>query len=299
MRREALASILYLIALSTAAGCFALRPRHPANQEMARGQMQPPAPDPLPKIEPPPPPTPKETPAQPVVRSEDSQLRRLANKALEKEKTLNSYICRLRRRERPSGKSEPMEVIMVKYRRSPFSIHFKWLGEENKGREIIYVKGQHDDKIQLLTGQGDWIGPGHYLEFASDSELLKSRSRYPIQEGGIGAAVLRFGALLDAVERGQPNAGSLRYLGRKTRAEFPTPLETVEQAVVPGVESLLPKGGTRYIYFEETSNLPLLIQTYDHNQNEVEYYCFDRLQTPVPLDDADFDPVKLWPGAKK
>jgi hypothetical protein len=299
MRKEALGSILCMLALSVLSGCFPLRQRTSATPESARAQMPSPPNNPLPKIEPPPPPVLKETPAQPVVRSDESPLRRLANKALEKEKTLNNYICRLRRREQASGKTAPMEIIMVEYRRSPLSIHFKWLGEENKGREVIYVKGQNDDKIQVLTGQGDLIGAGHYLQFPPDSELMKSRSRYPIQESGIGRVVLRFGALLDAIERGQTNAGSLRYLGQKTRAEFPNPMDSVEQAILPGVEPFLPKGGTRFLYFDQTTGLPLLIQTYDQNQYEVEYYCFDRLQTPVPLDDADFDPMKLWPAAKK
>jgi hypothetical protein len=192
-----------------------------------------------------------------------------------------------------------MEMIMLKFRRSPLSMHFKWLGDENKGRELVYVKGRYDDKIQVLTGQGDWLGPGRYLQFSPDSELMKSRSRYPITEGGIGAAIMRFSALLDAIDRGQSNAGSVRYLGKKTRAEFPNPLDMVEQSILPGVESFLPKGGTRYLYFEETTSLPLLIQSYDHNHYEVEYYCFDRLQIPVSLDDADFDPTKLWPRENK
>jgi hypothetical protein len=276
-----------------------MRPRTSGQPQTARGQMQPPLPDPLPKIEPPPPPLSKDTPTMPVARADDSSPRQLANKALEKEKSLTSYICRHRRREQAGGKNEPMEVIMLKYRSNPFSIHFKWLGDENKGRELLYVKGQDDDQIQVLTGQGDWLGPGRHLQFPPDSELMKSRSRYPITEGGIGAAVVRFSALLDAIDRGQPNAGSVRYLGKKTRAEFPNPMETVEQTILPDVESFLPKGGTRYLYFDDTTSLPLLIQTYDQNRYEVEYYCFDRLQTPVPLDDADFNPAKLWPGAKK
>jgi hypothetical protein len=76
-------------------------------------------------------------------------------------------------------------------------------------------------------------------------------------------------------------------------------MDAVEQTVLPGVEAFLPKGGTRYMYFDVATSLPLLIQTYDQNHYEVEYYCFDRLQTPVPLDDTDFDPAKLWPGVKR
>jgi hypothetical protein len=30
----------------------------------------------------------------------------------------------------------------------------------------------------------------------------------------------------------------------------------------------------------------------------VEYYCYDRIQPGLHLDDNDFDPDKLWPGKK-
>ena len=42
------------------------------------------------------------------------------------------------------------------------------------------------------------------------------------------------------------------------------------------------------------SQLPALIVTADETGKEVEYYCYDRLQFPVALDDADFDPDRLW-----
>ena len=35
----------------------------------------------------------------------------------------------------------------------------------------------------------------------------------------------------------------------------------------------------------------------DADGHEVEYYCYDRIQFGVPLDDADFNPDVLWPSA--
>src|SRR5262249_51235683 len=120
------------------------------------------------------------------------------------------------------------------------------------------------------------------------------KSHYAVTEAGLGAATTRFAALMDAVERKQANAGSAKYLGLQSRPEFPKPVEVVEQALLPGVEPFLSKGGTRYYYFDENSGVPTVIVTFDSNRQEVEYYCFDRLQSPVDLDDADFDPAKLW-----
>jgi hypothetical protein len=36
--------------------------------------------------------------------------------------------------------------------------------------------------------------------------------------------------------------------------------------------------------------------TFDPNGNEIDYYCFDRFQFTVLLDDDDFSTEKLWPA---
>src|SRR5262249_10101543 len=161
----------------------------------------------------------------------------------------------------------------------------KWLGDEARGREILYVQGQHENKIHLLTGKGDLLGAGHRMTFDPDSPLVRSKSHYPITEAGLGTATLSFAMMMDAHERGQPNAGTSRYLVYQNRSEFPRAVEAAEQPLPPGLEPFLPRGGTRYFYFDETLGVPTVISTLDANRQEVEYYHFDRLQTPVNLDD--------------
>jgi hypothetical protein len=250
--------------------------------------------DPPPEMNPPPPPTPGKTTSLIKDDGDSQALKRLARKAIEQEKRLGNYMCRIRRSEQVNGVDQPEEIILLKYRRSPLSVHCKWLGDEAKGREIVYVQGQHENQIHVLTGKGDLFGAGKRMTFASDSPLVRSKSRYPITEAGLGAAVLRFGALMDALERGQTSAGNARYLGLQHRPEFPKPVEAVEQTLPPGLEPFLPRGGIRYYYFDETSGLPTVVLTFDDTKHQVEYYHFDRVQYPINLDDSDFDPDVLW-----
>jgi Protein of unknown function (DUF1571) len=224
----------------------------------------------------------------------ESALGRLAKKAVESEKKLNNYICRIKRREQSGGQDQPEEIIQLRFRRAPLSIHMKWLGNEAKGREIVYVQGQYDNKLHLLTGTGDLFGAGKHMTFAPDSPLMRAKSHYPVTEVGLGAITSRFVAVANAIERGQANLGAAKYLGLQMRPEFPQPVEGVEQSIPPGVESFLPKGGLRYYYFDEKLGVPTVAVTFDVGKHEVEYYSFDRVQIPVDLDDADFDPVKMW-----
>jgi hypothetical protein len=268
-----------------------------AKPKAARGSPEPasilPAGESKLDIKPPPPPVPGEPVSFVKDEPDGSALKRLALKAAESEKKLGNYMVRIRRREMLDGKT-PDETILLKFRRAPLSVHLKWLGDEAKGREILYVQGQHDNKIHLLTGKGDFLGTGHKMTFDPDSPLVRSKSHYPITEAGLGAATLRFALLMDAIDKGQPNAGSAKYLGFQNRPEFSKPVEAVEQTLPPGLEPFLPRGGTRYCFFDEALGVPTVIYTLDPNTQEVEYYHFDRLQTPINLDDNDFDPNVLW-----
>lgn len=293
--RHMIAPTLVVLMVFSQTGCFGLR------RPVARGTAELVPASPLPpegpiEIKPPPPPPPSALPEMLVKDTSgvDSPLKRLVQRAVEREKQLGNYIVRMRRREQINGKNQPEEIILLKYRRAPLSVHFKWLGDEARGREIIYVQGQHDNKIHLLTGKGDLLGAGRKMSFTPDSPLVRSQSRYPVTEAGLGAATLRFAALMEAIERGQPNAGSARYLGLMSRPEFSRPVEAVEQTIPPGLEAFLPRGGTRYYYFDEQLGIPTVVFTLDPNKVEVEYYHFDRLQASVNLDDQDFDPGVLW-----
>ena len=68
---------------------------------------------------------------------------------------MDSYIARLVRHEVVGGSDKPKEVLTFKFRKEPWSVYFKWLSKESAGREAIYVKGQHDNKIHTLLAAGD------------------------------------------------------------------------------------------------------------------------------------------------
>jgi hypothetical protein len=228
-------------------------------------------------------------------------MRRLLRRAIERSATMDSYIARLQRKEQVNGKDQPLEVLSFKYRKLPLSIHMKWIGAEGHGRELAYVQGQHDNKLNVLTAKGDipLMPAGRVMHFDPDSPLVRSNSRHSITEAGFDYSLRRMTAALDAHEQHRPGSGALTYLGRVKRPEFAQPAEGVEQTIPPGHDPQLPNGGRRHIFFDPVLELPVLAVTYDAQQHEVEYYFFDRFQFPVALDDQDFDPARLWPTARK
>ncbi len=222
--------------------------------------------------------------------------RQLIEKAAARCATLDSYIVRLTRRESLKGKPGPEEIIAFSFRKKPFSVHLKWLGKTAEGREVVYVKDRFDNKIHTKVAAGDslLLPAGAHLALAPDNPLVRAASRHPITDAGVCRCVETLAALLDAQERGDRRQGTLTVLAPQRRPEYPQPLETLERLIPLGVEPELPRGGRRLMYFDPQWQLPMLVITYDEKGNEVEYYHYDRLMTPVHLDDDDFNPNKLW-----
>lgn len=232
----------------------------------------------------------------PDVPADDLQAAKLLyRQAADQYARLDSYIVRFRRREVINGRIKPEELILMKFRKQPWSIYFKWIGAEGKGREVIYVKGMYDNKIHTLLAAGDMplMPAGKRIALAPDNPLVKSSSRHSITEAGVGALIDAFGMAIQNVERNPRLAGTLRSLGQIKRPELGGPFEGIEQIVPPGVEPELPEGGKRYWFFDPVSHLPTIVTTQDATGKEVEYYHYDRFLYPVNLDAQDFDPNKL------
>ena len=108
------------------------------------------------------------------------KLRELYNQAALRFATIDSYVARLRRREQVKGKDQAEELILFKFRKQPWSVYFKWLGEQSHDREVIYVKGQHGDMIHTLLAAGDMpLAPaGKHMALAPDNIFVRSASRH-------------------------------------------------------------------------------------------------------------------------
>jgi hypothetical protein len=306
--------------LASAAGCATLARRAPAPAQAPPPAATPPAPlpnlanapplaitaPPKPGARPPgdiqqvafpaPTPPPAAEPAPPSEPVSDVEAaRRLQREAAAAYARQPSYIARLRRREWAHGRPKSEETLIFKFREQPFSVHFKWLGDEGQGREVLYVRGQYDNKLHVLTAANDipFTPAGRRMALALDSFLVRTASKYPITDAGIGRNIQRIGQFLDRVERGEPGTG-VKYVGPTRRPEYPVPLEAFECRLPVGYAPEVPQGGKRLLCFDPATKFPVVSLTWDHAGQEVDFACFDRFQLDVRLDDDDFNPDKLW-----
>jgi hypothetical protein len=185
--------------------------------------------------------------------------------------------------------------MLFKFRNQPWSVYFKWVGNQHKGREVVYVKGQHENKIHTLTAAGDGLfGAGKHWALSPDNVLVKANSRHSITESGVGVLIERFGELIDRMERGDPSTGRMTYLGEVQRPEFNAPVSGALQQIPPGVEKGMAQGGQRQWFFDPVYCLPLLTISTDASGQELEYYCYHSFQVSAQLSNDDFNPTTLW-----
>jgi hypothetical protein len=226
------------------------------------------------------------------------QLQKLQRLAAQQYAATDSYIARLRRREQVNGSDKGEELLLFKFRKEPWSVYFKWLGEPNNGREVVYVRDRYGNQIHSLLAAGDmpFMPAGKRLALSPDNVFVRNASRHPITDAGIGNVIQRFGDGLEVAAKLDKVAAIFQYIGPVKRPEYPIPLEMVDITFPAGFDPLLPRGGRRSLGFDPASHFPVLIMTFDEMGRQVEYYCYDRIQCPVHLDDDDFNPDKLWPA---
>jgi hypothetical protein len=233
-----------------------------------------------------------QTPAAPA----GDPVERLHAEAIAKFKEIPSFVARLRRRESLLGKQKPEELILFKERKDPMGVHFKWIGEEAKGRELLYVRGRFGDKLHIITAAGDvpFTPAGQRMTLGRDNILVKAANpNHDISEAGIDHYLRDLSSLYRAAQN--PSTGvTVRYLGPTMRPEYLTGMEGVEIKIPSGRDPDVPRGGTRQVFYCVKTKLPTLYILFDENGREQHYNCYDRLQLDLPLDDHDFDPDKLW-----
>jgi hypothetical protein len=245
------------------------------------------------------PPVVAQPPSLPATKQTDPNaiaLHTLHRLAAERLAATPAYVARLRRREVVGQVQRPEEVILLKYRQEPASLAMRWLSAEAKDRELVWIKSPPTGRIYLAPARsdtGNLAPPGRRTLVLADGPQGLGTDRYPVGETGVAGLVDRFCRLVDAVERGDPRVGTVKYLGKVKRAEREAPLDAVLHVVLPGYDSGLPKGGQRLWYFDSSLRFPVLVIATDHASREVEYYFLDDFLFPTRIGEEEFTPANL------
>jgi hypothetical protein len=207
---------------------------------------------------------------------------------------IDTYDVLMTRREAIGGKMNPQEEVLMTFRKQPFSVYLRNIGDAGKGREVLYVQGAYKDEMQIRTGAGDGI-PGLRVSKSPDDPQVRAKSRHSIREAGFGNSIDRLAKAVELVEAGKLPPDAVRHGGVVKRPEHgDRSLELIVRTVAPGDEGL-EAGGTWQQFYDASQSpsygLPVLAILTDTRGGEVEYVCYTRFQSPSA--NPDFTPDRL------
>jgi hypothetical protein len=228
-----------------------------------------------------------------------NDMKAIHERAVSQYAKIDAFEARLTRREVVNNREQPKEVLHFQFRKAPLSVRMKWISGEGQGREVLFVQGKYDNKMQILPARSDTAPlPPFKVAYAPDDPSIQAKSRHDIRQAGFAEAITHLGEVLKRIDRVPTESSRLRALGAVQRPEFAAPMDGIEEVILAKEDKAFPKGGRRLYFFDTTPNspstgLPVLVMAYDEKNREVEYYCFDRFMHPVRLDETDFDVKSL------
>lgn len=195
---------------------------------------------------------------------------------------VTTYTAVFHKQQRVAGKLLPEETILLKCRKSPFSLYMKWTGVPHKDSELLYVTGWNEGRVKAHRG-GILRFVVRNLE-PMDPGLMAGNLR-PVTSIGIGF-------LLESVATNIRKAAKVDELTFSDRGQ-----ETVYGRITQVVEVAFPKekardyGAYRYVINQDAESKMLVrIRVYDARGQLVENYGYENLALDAALTDADFDP---------
>ncbi len=190
---------------------------------------------------------------------------------------LSDYTLTLTSQERVGGKLLPETTMFVKFKR-PFSVYIKNLTGKQKDREIIYVRGQNNNKmvvsrLSILGGLSGKVAP--------DNVWAKRESRHTITEAGLPNTINLMISILEKERKAAVCRSTVTYLGEDYCSSKKVIRVRIENS------SYAPK---TEIALDTSTLFPVSIASYNTDGSVLESYNYHDIKPNIGLTDADFDP---------
>jgi hypothetical protein len=175
---------------------------------------------------------------------------------------------------------QPEEKTLFKFKK-PFMVYLKWIGETHNGREALFAKGKHGNKLLVhLGGMVNYFAPSAAL---NPTGMLAMRNNLrPITESGMESTINLIAEVCETAK--MKGDLKVRYCGESRIGDRPT----------QKFERFLPAGKgypAHMTIFELDSETgyPLSVLSYGWEGEILEKYRYEGFRTNVGLTDKDFD----------
>ena len=215
---------------------------------------------------------------------------------------IKGYECILRRREKVCGELLPIEYIRAKIRQKqvvngqvtvPFSVYLKFLKPDDvKGREILYIENQNNDKILVKEGGGGFKSRLPSMWLTMNNPLVMKTCRYPISDIGIENLTKK---LIKRSTENDGNVSMIDYTASYAPGATINKCKCNYLSVDFLTQNEVNEASKIEIFLDSKRMIPIRYVAYDWSENGsapeiLEEYTYMNLKTTDKLSDHDFDP---------
>lgn len=220
---------------------------------------------------------PDEHPLAPAIRH--------AKACLEKVRAMSGYECNFSKKE-VVGNELISQTMKMKVRHEPFSVYMYFI-EPAKGREVIFVDGRNDNKLQVHeTGLASLIGT---LSLSPEDTRVMAENRYPITRAGMAKMLESIVAQWEAESKYAET--EVKYFEDAKVGEYKC---RVIESSHPQPRKQFKFHMTR-LWIDEKSGLAVRVQQFGFPKKKdakppiIEDYSYTGIKPEVRLTDRDFD----------
>jgi outer membrane lipoprotein-sorting protein len=177
---------------------------------------------------------------------------------------------------------EPEKIVLLKFQR-PFKVYMRWTNGPTKGREGLYVAGEHDGRFLIAESNG--LSKFFTAFLDTRDPRVMAQSRHPVTDLGIGRLLEIVG---ENARRGI-RANVLRVEDHGATLVAGRPVREIE-GVLPRDPDLGYYGYRVRLFFDEGNHLPIRVIVNDWGDRVVEDYTYSQLRLNPGLTNLDFDP---------
>ena len=223
-------------------------------------------------------------PSARVARPLPPEMLDLVRAAAERYGRVRSYRAVLIRQERSQWGLPAPDVIAMRFRADPWSVHMEWVGGPHRRREALYVEGANGNSMYALMGD---LPLSPLFALRPNNPLAKRFSRHPITEAGIGRLLQKLSQVVRNAQRGK--YGTFRYAGLVRDSDGRELHQILQEPT---------GGGQRMWTIDRALGLPVGVCRTDRDGQLLNSYRYTRVELDPGLMDADFDPARLWPDRR-
>jgi hypothetical protein len=200
---------------------------------------------------------------------------------------VKDYTCTLVSQENVNGKLLDQNIIQMKVKTTPFSVHMRWIKpDKSANQELAFVLGKNNNKMRVKSRI---LGAGFFVSIDPNDKRVTQHSRHTILEAGIGNMIEQTINQWEkdrVLDKTQVKTANFLCNGRDC---YRIELTRVQKSPAFYCHRSV-------IFLEKDSKLPIRLENYGWPREGgpadgelLESFSYVNLQFNVGLKDADFD----------